>query len=189
MKRQCTSNRKIDPCTGEILSYLLARGQAKIIIDKNGRISRRVNPGVVVEDWYGISIDEIERAGKRGAAWRKTVYPLIEHRMGVSDCVRWLQAHKLPVPRKSSCWYCPFHSDEHWLDMQENEPEIFEMACQFDDWLRSPEAKRKYKSLRQDVYLHYSCKPLRSIDFKALVTMKASKPAAASELCGDFCMT
>lgn len=191
MNRQCTKNRKIDPCKGVILDWLIKNGHALRVIDKNGKVSRRVKPTVKVEDLYGISVDELYRAGRRGGNWRQATYPLIEKRLSRSDCGKWLQEHGLPVPRKSSCKYCPFHEDEVWLEMSIEDPEIFEECCQLDDWLRSPEGKKKLKHIRGELYLHKSCKPLREIDFAALVAAKRNRtlPMFEGEICGDFCMT
>lgn len=164
MRRQCTNDWKIQPSDNYLRGWLLERGHA--IVAKNG--SRRVKPSVYVENWYGISADEVYRAGKRGNGWQKAVYPLISRNMRTKDCIDWLEAHKLPVPRKSSCIVCPYHEDEYWLDLQENYPAEFEHACRFDDWLRTPAAKltKLIRHMVQECYLHSSCFPLREVNFR-----------------------
>jgi hypothetical protein len=181
LRRECTSEYKIEPTTGYTLDWLVTQNHAKRIVDKNGVVSRRVSRQIYIEEWFGISLDEFSRAGRnRGAKWQRAVYPLIERRMKRVDCIQWLKAHGLRVPRKSSCIICPFHDADFWIDLADNYPAIFEMACAFDDWLRTPAAKTKIaRKLKHDAYLHPSCKPLRDKPFL--------KYQIAPELCGDHC--
>jgi hypothetical protein len=183
LRRQCTHEYKIEPSTSYVRDWLVARDHAKRITDKHGRTSRRVNRKVYIEDWYGISFDEFERAGRnRGAAWQRAVYPLIERRMRRADCVRWLVEHKLPVPRKSSCIVCPFHDAAYWADLHDHYPTLWDMVCQFDDWLRTPAgAQAVARKRRQSLYVHPACVPLREVDFRT-----HTPPV---ELCGDHCRT
>jgi len=160
LRRQCTSEFKIEPCDDEIRGWLVELGQAT---EKNGR--RTVKQGVYVENIYGISADEQYRAGKRGPGWQRASYPLIDMGMTRTGCEDWLKAHGLRVPHKSSCIICPYHDNSYWKWLQTEHPDEFEEACQFDDWLRSDEAKVRIPSMVQANYLHDSCTPLREIDF------------------------
>ena len=162
LKRQCTNEYKIEPCDDEIRDWLVEMKHAAV--DKKG--VRRVKPSVYVENLYGISADEMYRAGKRGPGWQKAVYPLIDREMTRTDCETWLKEHGLPVPLKSSCKICPYHDNVYWGWLQTHQPEVFAEVCDYDDWLRSPEAKKRIPTLQQDCYLHESCVPLREIDFK-----------------------
>jgi len=192
MKRQCTSEYKIAPTEDYLLGWLVACGHATVVIDKNGNASRRVRPDVYTENYYGISFEEFWRAGNRGAGWQKAVYPMIDGRMTANDSVTWLRARGRPVPRKSACRICPFHDDEYWYWLQTESPADFDHACLFDEWLRSPQAKnrKQLKGLKQDVYLHRLCQPLRSIDFAALTRERErERETPLLELCGDYCMT
>lgn len=171
LRRQCTNEYKIIPCDDFILDWMIERGHAKV----NSKGARRVGRGIRVENVYGISADEKERQGKRGPAWQQAMYPLIDKNMGRVDCEAYLQSKGLRVPKKSSCKICPYHNDAFWLWMAENTPDEFEEVCVFDDWLRSPFASTasfKRGRIHDETYLHQSCKPLRSIDFKALVEAK-----------------
>lgn len=190
LKRQCTSEYKIEPADSTILAWLLEHGHAQIVIDKNGRSRRVVNQNVLTEHYYGISFEEFYRAGKRGPAWQKAMYPLIDLRMTALDCVKWLRQRGLRVPKKSSCRVCAYHDDQYWLDMQAETPDDFAYVCDFDDWLRTPAAKRGIlRRLRDDVYLHSSCQPLRSIDFAAEIERRRGGDLPMFDLCGDHCMT
>ena len=65
---------------------------------------------------------------------------------------------------KSACTFCSYHDDAHWLKMKEgNEEEraAFEEACQVDEMIRN----RTKAGAERPIFLHHSCKPLRSLDF------------------------
>lgn len=173
LKRQCTNEYKILPNDDFILSWLIERQHAKV--NKAG--ARRVPRNVKTVNIYGISADEKHRQGKQGQAWQEAHYPLIEKNMGRGDCVAYLLRKKLPVPKKSSCIVCPYHDNAYWLDLFENALSEFEQACDFDEWLRTPEAKLygNFRGIRDELYLHSDCQPLRSIDFKARAIAKKSK--------------
>lgn len=183
MRRQCTSEYKIQPNNDWLREWMVEHGHARRTTDRLGRTFRRVKRSVYVENWYGISLDEWDRAGRRGPKWQRAVYPLIERRMRRTDCECWLRARGLRVPKKSSCIVCPFHDSAYWLDLAQHHPALFEEACRYDEWLRTPDARRKLvRKKRQPVYLHPSCVPLREVDF-------GNTDAAPSALCGDHCMT
>lgn len=182
MRRQCTNEYKIVPNKNWMLDWLVARGHATRYTDKNGVTYRRARRSIYVEDWYGISLDEWDRAGRRGAKWQRAVYPLIDRRWRRVDCIRWLKAHDLPIPKKSLCIVCPYHRDYYWLALEQHDPDLFEEACLYDDWLRTPDARRKVvRKKDQPVYLHESCVPLRDVQFDP-----SRQPVA---MCGDHCMT
>lgn len=183
LRRQCTADYKILPVESWIRDWLMARGHGKLITDKLGRTYRRISTKVCTEHLYGISLDEWERMDHSGPGWVRAVYPFVvgEHQMTREGCLAWLKAHNCRIPRKSSCKKCPFHDNNYWSFIKENEPEIWEEDCQFDDWLRTPDAKTKLtRGYDQPVYLHHSCIPLRSIDFKAA-------PQQELPMCGNHC--
>ena len=174
----------------------------------------RVKRDVYVDVWFGITTDEDYRATDRGPGWQNPVYPLLEKGMSRKDVVAWLQERNLPIPNKSACFWCPYRSDESWLWLKTNHPDIFEKACLIDDELRfhhmsnwevfiwadtygDEEDKRLseigshfslrnrhqialhqdmgkggMKEIRDLMYLHHSCTPLREVNFEALVNKK-----------------
>lgn len=187
VRRQCTREFKIEPSDNYILNWLIEAGHAKY---SKGKVPRRiVDRKVLVENIYGISIEELYRAGKRGPTWQKAIYPLIDKRMTRAAAVKWLEDHNLPVPKKSSCKKCPFHEDEYWLDQEQNYPIDFEESCEFDDFLRSPEGRSRFHvTMKADVYIHRSCQPLRAINFAERIAAKNSNPLQEL-MCGDHCRT
>jgi len=81
----------------------------------------------------GISLDEFQRMRTdSGIAYEKLAYPLIDLRLTRQDCINIIQRANLPVPPKSSCWFCPFHSLLVWQEMRQKQPEMFQKACDLE---------------------------------------------------------
>lgn len=77
----------------------------------------------------GISTDEIERANPNRAEQYEIInYPLIDLGLDRSRCAAIIEDAGLPVPPKSSCWFCPFHKSLTWAEMRRDEPRMFEAA-------------------------------------------------------------
>lgn len=106
----------------------------------------------------GISTDEIQRVGnKKVAPYEQPVYPLIDLGYDRSACMGIIQAAGLPVPPKSSCYFCPFHRPAMWSEMRRDEPELFEKSADLEDLLNE-----RRKMLGKDpVYLTRFNMPLR----------------------------
>ena len=149
-RRQCTQEYKISPVrkkTREILG--LKKGQ-------------RVPKGVVVEQWLGISTDELQRLKVSRDKWCHHRWPLIEQRMSRADCRRWFEQNYPDQPLvKSACLGCPFQDNEHWRILRKT-PEEFEDACQFDEAIRENGAKLRLMNEQQ--FIHRSGTPLRTAD-------------------------
>lgn len=108
----------------------------------------------------GVSVDEIQRA-KPGidprAAYQRRVYPLLDIGLHRSDCARLIADAGLPVPPKSSCYFCPFHSTEAWRDLKRKRPEDFEDACQIEYVMN----ERRKRLGKDPMWMHRSLIPLR----------------------------
>lgn len=148
-RRQCTTEYKIEPVVQEIRKQLgLKPGQ-----QAKGKF--------IVEQWIGISTDEMVRLKINKHKWIINRWPLIEEGMNRHDCLRWMEERQFPTPKKSSCIGCPFHNNEFWRDMKINHPSEFEEAVEFDRAIRNDaRGQNKYEQ-----YLHRSCKPLEEVDF------------------------
>lgn len=125
--------------------------------------------GLRVEIGLGISLDEVERmkvsqwsdrqAGKEGRPlgyWKRPVYPLIDLRWFVNDCVNLIESAGLPLPVKSSCWFCPFQSRSQWVDMRRSDPDLFDRALGLEARINQT---REHLG-RDSVYLHRALQPL-----------------------------
>jgi hypothetical protein len=108
--RRCTYDHKIRP----IYRELRRRGAS------------RKDPAVV---GLGISLDEIHRAKTAsGELAQVNEYPLLTLGLRRSDCMTIIADEGLPVPGKSSCWFCPFHSLDAWRRLKAETPELFAAA-------------------------------------------------------------
>ena len=145
-RRQCTYNLKISPIRNKTRELL-------------GLKPRQRAPQGAVEQWIGISLDELRRTrGYRPDRMTQVRFPLIEWKlMSRQQCIQWI-AENYPghVPPKSSCIGCPYHSDNEWRALTEAE---FADACTVD------EALRNARGLKYPAFLHRSCVPLAEVDF------------------------
>ena len=64
--------------------------------------------------------------------WQVNRWPLIELGMTRQDCLRWLERHDYPIPPKSACIGCPFHSNAYWRHMRDHDPEGWTDAVSVD---------------------------------------------------------
>lgn len=114
----------------------------------------------------GISLDEWQRmkdtdwhnleSGKLLGIDKKREYPLIDRRLNRNQCLRIIESAGLPIPPKSSCFFCPYHKQGEWIDMKRDTPELFKRACDVETQIN-----RKRTALNRDgLYLHSSLKPL-----------------------------
>jgi hypothetical protein len=141
LMRHCTMDYKIRVVRREIRKQL-------------GYTQHSYIPENTVRLWMGISTDEVLRAKESQVKYIKNVFPLLDMEMSRNDCLNWFTNNNLPLPPKSACIICPFHSNEHWRDMKKNDPESWNMAVEFDKKIR------KLPKLDADIYLHRQCVPL-----------------------------
>lgn len=147
LTRQCTLNYKIVPIK---------------------RLYRDLrDPDQQVEQWLGISTDEVRRVKDSRVAYIKNKYPLIELGLSRADCLSYLASIGASKPPKSACVGCPYRSDASWSLLKTQNPDEFEFACRVDDSLRADTSpwKTRSKMLYKELYLHSSGRPLRELDF------------------------
>lgn len=143
-RRQCTREYKIEPIQREVRRLLG--------FEKGQRID-----GVIAEQWIGISTDEIVRMKDARVKWIQHRWPLIELRWNRAQCIAWFnREYPGRTLGKSSCIGCPFHSDRHWIDMKQNDPDAWADAVEVDNQLRTH---------GKDEYMHRSLVPLQDVDF------------------------
>lgn len=141
--RSCTADYKILP----IGRWLREHGATK---DKPATVR------------LGISVDEIERA-KPGidprAPYQFREYPLLDLGLHRQDCRRVIADAGLPVPPKSSCFFCPFHDVEAWRRLKRDTPDLFAKSCQLETTLN----ERRDMLGKDHVYLTRHGRPLTSV--------------------------
>ena len=148
-RRQCTREYKIDVVKREIRRMLGLKPRQHAA----GRFH--------VEEWLGISLDEVQRAKPSRYRWITTRWPLIFDRpMHRYELVRWLNRRGWPPVRKSACVFCPFRSNGEWIRWRDEVPDLFEIACQWDELLRS---RGPIRGMRKLQYVSNQLVPLRDI--------------------------
>jgi hypothetical protein len=108
--------------------------------------------------WIGISTDEIQRVKGRSPIPHETVaYPLIDLGLDRSRCMSVIADAGLPVPPKSSCYFCPFHRPQMWAEMRRDEPELFEKSARLEEHLNTV----RDRIGKDHIYFTDRLKPLR----------------------------
>jgi hypothetical protein len=91
----------------------------------------------------GISADEWQRASrKRSEPYERPIYPLLDLGIDRSRCMTIIRDAGLPVPPKSSCFFCPFHRPQMWAEMRRDEPELFDRSQHLEDVLNERRVTR-----------------------------------------------
>lgn len=140
-RRHCTRNFKIEP----LQKAMKAMGQDIIC-------------------WIGISRDEAHRMKPSREPRITNIWPLIDAGIRRHDCLKWMEAHGYPRPPRSACVYCPYHSDNEWRRLRDEEPEEFQRAVDFEKRLQTAYASAT--ALNSNAFLHSSLVPLDQVDFR-----------------------
>jgi hypothetical protein len=143
-RRQCTHQLKLLPIRRKVREVMAERGVG-------------VEPGAV-EQFIGISLDEVQRMKPSDVRYIVNRWPLIERGWTRHDCVLYLREHTISAPR-SACIGCPYHSDTEWRDMKRDRPGEFADAVQFEREIQVTEAGR-----RGTPFLHAQRVPLDLVD-------------------------
>ncbi len=142
--RQCTNDYKIQPIQRKVRELLGLKKYQKVPKDTK------------VQMLIGISKDEMVRMTRSRNWWIDNQYPLvIDKQFNRRDCYSWLKNNNYPIPDKSACIYCPFHSNVNWLDIKNNHKDDWDECVQFDKDIR-----HKMRSDKFEAYLHKECVPL-----------------------------
>lgn len=133
---------------------------------------QRAPKDILVQQVFGISLDEAGRAARirermeRSAKWSVPDFPLLMERgMTRQECREWLEQrvpHEVP---KSSCVFCPYHSDQQWMDIRDRDPEGWARAVQIDDALRKPGVIVN-RNMDNEMFAWRGMKPLTEAEFK-----------------------
>ncbi len=145
--RKCSTDYKITPIRRRIRE-LLGAGHGE-----------RVAAGVYAEQWFGISLDEVQRMRTPRDPWAINYYPLVDLRMRRAGCLEWMRDHGYPDPPRSACIGCPFHSDDEWRRLRDQTPEEWGDAVAFDAAVREG-----LPGVKGPAFLHRSTVPLDEVD-------------------------
>lgn len=142
LPRQCTGHWKIRP----IRRWLQA--------------NRNKQP---VEQWLGITLDEITRMTLSDVKYITNIYPfvqMLDHPWKRGRVIKWLVENNLDVPVKSSCVFCVYRNSAGWRQIQLSNNGDWEKALAVDRAIRN----------RRPGYLCYLTakrKPLDQCDFRS----------------------
>ena len=138
LRRQCTGDWKIAPMR---------------------RYVQSIRKGKPIEMWLGITTDEAQRMKNPDVKYIVNRWPLIEMGMSRNDCGNWLTKHKLDIPGRSACSFCPFHDTAEWREVMASEPDR-KAAIEHDYAIRKIRPPF-------DLYIHPSRQPIDEIDFRS----------------------
>ena len=117
----------------------------------------REHNGYPAEIGIGFSLDEFQRVTSlHDSEKKRNVYPLIDLRLSRHDCTKIITDAGLPVPPKSSCYFCPFHSMAVWQDMRHTQPDLFEKSVDLERQINEKRARLG----KDSVWLSRKLKPL-----------------------------
>jgi len=154
IRRKCTSDYKVVPIQRKL----------RELVGVAGKRHTHITEALAVQT-FGISWDEAQRMRDPIYTWLRHDYPLVDARTRRSDCIATLENDdRFPNPVRSACWHCPFHSDEEWRYLRDNDPESFAKAVALDRDLRTGNGLSP-SGLTSVVYLHRSRRPLEEVDF------------------------
>jgi len=143
-RRTCTKDFKIR----RIAAYLKRRGAT-------GDTPAITGLGISLDEWQRMRSDS-------GIPWQRLDYPLIAQRLDRVGCVAVIERAGLPVPPKSSCWFCPFRPLRYWQEMRRDDPEMFAEAVSLERLLseRHASLSRASGEGRGAVFLTPTLRPL-----------------------------
>ena len=149
LARQCTRDWKISPINRCVSAELKERGLKK-------------TPGVV-EQWLGITLDEIQRMKPSRVKYINLRFPFVEMfnpPMSRWQVVQWLNENGLGIPVKSSCVFCPYHDTATWREIK---------ASSNNDWRRAVDVDERIRDKRPNFlcYVHRDRVPLVDVDMRS----------------------
>lgn len=134
-------------CTADFKIRVIAKW-----LKQNG--ATKENPAIT---GLGISVDEFQRArSDSGIDHQVLEYPLIDLRLTRQDCMNIIASAGLPIPPRSACYFCPFHSRDEWIRLKNQRPDLFAKAVELEVRLN----EKRGELAKDQVYLHPSVKPL-----------------------------
>lgn len=164
-RRQCTREFKIEPIIKKIRSLA-------------GLKPYQRSKGVVANLWLGITTDEATRMSENRVKYIRNVFPLIEMGFSRSDCYAWLEKHNYKIPEKSSCTFCPYHSNGMWREMKQGDKASWDQAVQVDESLRKNRTR-----FDSELYVHRSGVPLKD------AYLQEDQPNLFENECSGMCGT
>lgn len=132
----------------------------------------------VVEQWLGMTIDELQRITVSEKVYLHHRYPLIERRMAKRDLYPWYEQRQLPIPPKSSCIFCPLQLPSR-LRTTLQHPTDGPRLVAFDAAIRPG-----YRGMNGGAYLTRERKPIPECDLRSAAD---HGQLGFADFCGSEC--
>ena len=142
-RRQCTDKHKLVPLSRE---------------------TDRLRNGEACTVWIGISWDEMQRMKDSRRDGVQHRWPLIERKMTREKYKEWMLERGYPMPPRSACTYCPYHSNREWRRLRDEDPKSWQDAIEYERKLQV--AAVSVPRLDGVPYLHPSRVPLEQVDLR-----------------------
>lgn len=130
----------------------------------------------VIEQWLGMTNDELTRVSISEKRYLHHRYPLIEKRMTKIDVFAWYDQRQLKRPPKSSCIFCPLQRPDQFREIRED-GEDWRRLVDFDRAIRPG-----YAGMEGAAYLLRQCKPIDEADLDSL---EDKGQTTFDDYCGD----
>jgi len=104
--------------------------------------------------WLGMSADESRRAKPSQEPWCHRRWPLIEMKLTRERCGAIVREAGWPEAPRTSCVFCPQHSQSEWCDLARSDPAAFSHACETEQQIQSHARAGNF-------FLHRAAIPLR----------------------------
>lgn len=165
--RQCTRAFKIDPITAKVRELYPDKHHTRPVLQ-----------------WFGISIDEIQRMKVSQTKWLRFAYPLIDCSITRSKCRDILRQHGWK-PVRSACWHCPFHTQPEWdrLKQTKHWSQIVELERAIHEQWESG-GDNRFGQLREQPFLHRSLRPIDSTTGQQMELGLWDMQAECAGVCG-----
>ena len=131
--------------------------------------------------WLGFSVDEATRMKPHRFKQLLYRYPLIEKRITRGGCYHWLKKNGFDTPVKSACIGCPFHNNETWQHLSDEE------LADASEVEKLMQLNYEHTNLKSKPYLHHTLTPISDKPF--------AKPEgqlefdSEGEICSGNCFT
>lgn len=137
-----------------------------------------------INQYLGIAYDELDRMRSSPTPNIRNLYPLVEQRMTRADCVVLIEEAGLPLPVKSSCFFCPFSSLDRWKWLYENHPDLYQRAVALEENSKHFPSQR----LTDQIFRHRANVTLRELPRLFADELDVDGQDAPTP-CGGECMT
>lgn len=109
------------------------------------------------------------------ATWTRALYPTIARQLRATDY------RLMPVPPKSSCYFCPFHRPSTWQTMKLEEPELYQASVDLEAML----IERRTMLGRDPVFLTRFGVPLEQVIPDGVQTLPFADDDETDALCDN----